>query len=211
MAGLTARDAHGHLDGDARVATSDAAPANGPLSFAGRIGVLGVNARLLAATIALGVAAALAGALFPTGLAPVDGVPGSVRLPTGSVVVGGVSALVASAFVLSALVLRCHDRGHSGWWLLLTFVPLVGALFMLYLLVWPGGDEVNRFGPRRAATALDKLGGVLGLALAVLSLVGAAFALHGLAGGELEQTLRELGAAGGSGGDAGPLEVRRAR
>ena len=220
MAALTARDAHPAPGDGGRVEGPDAARPNGPLSFAGRLGVLGANARLLVATLALVVAGFVAGALFPVDTVFSDGALDSVRFPTGMVLVSGVSALVALPFTLSALVLRCHDRGHSGWWLLLSLVPIVGALFLLYLLAWPGRDAPNLFGPRRAATALEKLVGALGLVLAVLSLVATALMVPRLTA-SFEEVVRGYGLPGtpveapgspGSpeapGGDAGPFEVR---
>jgi uncharacterized membrane protein YhaH (DUF805 family) len=67
-----------------------------------------------------------------------------------------VSLRAAISFVLLAIVLlfmpglaatvrRLHDVNMSGWWAVLTFVPLVG----LYTLVWlcgPGTEGPNRFG-----------------------------------------------------------------
>lgn len=42
---------------------------------------------------------------------------------------------------------RLHDRGHSGWWWLLSMVPLVGFVLGLYLLAAPGDELANRYGP----------------------------------------------------------------
>lgn len=48
---------------------------------------------------------------------------------------------------------RLHDRDRSGWWQLLYFVPILGALFLfVYLGFLKGSDGANRFGP-------DPLGG----------------------------------------------------
>lgn len=42
---------------------------------------------------------------------------------------------------------RCHDRGRSAWFLLLTLVPIIGYLWMVVDLGFLGGDEgANRFG-----------------------------------------------------------------
>ena len=44
---------------------------------------------------------------------------------------------------------RWHDRGKSGWWSLIAFVPIIGALWMLIELGFLGGDDgVNDFGAR---------------------------------------------------------------
>ena len=48
---------------------------------------------------------------------------------------------------LSCYVRRLHDRGKSGWWVFLNFVPLIGAIVVL---VWLASDSVpgmNEYGP----------------------------------------------------------------
>lgn len=39
--------------------------------------------------------------------------------------------------VLSAMVRRLHDTGKSGWWLLISFIPWIGNLILLVLLLMP--------------------------------------------------------------------------
>lgn len=53
-------------------------------------------------------------------------------------------------------VLRLHDVNRSGWWVLLTGIPYLGAVVSLLLMVWPGSAEENDFGPkpRRGNVAL---------------------------------------------------------
>lgn len=48
-------------------------------------------------------------------------------------------------FVFSAK--RCHDLGRSGAWGLLTFVPIAGLFYLVFLLAAPGENGANRFGP----------------------------------------------------------------
>ncbi|MBS3932920.1 MAG: DUF805 domain-containing protein [Truepera sp.] len=43
---------------------------------------------------------------------------------------------------------RLHDTGHSGYFALLLFVPLVNIALVLYLLVMPGTRGPNRYGTR---------------------------------------------------------------
>ena len=43
---------------------------------------------------------------------------------------------------------RWHDRGKSGWWSLIGFVPIIGGIWMLVELGFLRGTEgPNRFGP----------------------------------------------------------------
>lgn len=50
-------------------------------------------------------------------------------------------------------VRRLHDLDRSGWWLLISFIPLVGAIILIIWFCSKGTDGPNRFGP-------DRLGGM---------------------------------------------------
>ncbi len=45
-------------------------------------------------------------------------------------------------------VRRLHDSDRSGWWLLLSFIPILGFLVLIYFLVQPSSPGENRFGPK---------------------------------------------------------------
>ena len=47
---------------------------------------------------------------------------------------------------LAVTVRRLHDTNRSGWWLLILFVPIVGAIILLLFMGTPGGETPNRFG-----------------------------------------------------------------
>jgi len=47
---------------------------------------------------------------------------------------------------LSSLIRRLHDTDKSGWWFFISFLPLIGALILLYFVVQPGTARRNRFG-----------------------------------------------------------------
>lgn len=49
--------------------------------------------------------------------------------------------------LISAAVRRLHDTGRSGWFYLLTFVPLVGGVIGIVLLALPGQSGPNEYGP----------------------------------------------------------------
>ncbi len=48
-------------------------------------------------------------------------------------------------------VRRLHDLDRSGWWLLLSFIPLVGAIILIIWFCSKGTDGPNRFGADRLA------------------------------------------------------------
>jgi uncharacterized membrane protein YhaH (DUF805 family) len=48
---------------------------------------------------------------------------------------------------LSVLIRRLHDTGRSGWWILISLVPIVGVLVLLYFLIIDGDTGPNQYGP----------------------------------------------------------------
>ena len=48
-------------------------------------------------------------------------------------------------------VRRMHDTNRSGWWLLLSIVPLIGLIVIVWLCT-EGSREANDFGPPRSET-----------------------------------------------------------
>jgi uncharacterized membrane protein YhaH (DUF805 family) len=48
---------------------------------------------------------------------------------------------------IAIAVRRLHDIDHSGWWILIGLVPLVGAILLLVWYATKGTDGPNRFGP----------------------------------------------------------------
>lgn len=48
---------------------------------------------------------------------------------------------------LGVSIRRLHDVGKSGWWYLIIFVPLLGAIYLIYLMVQDGQPETNQWGP----------------------------------------------------------------
>jgi len=49
--------------------------------------------------------------------------------------------------VFAAGVRRVHDSNKSGWWILISFVPIIG-LYIIVLLITDGSKGKNRFGPK---------------------------------------------------------------
>jgi len=48
---------------------------------------------------------------------------------------------------IAVSVRRLHDTGRTGWWLLLSFVPFVGALVLLFFMVGDSQAGSNGYGP----------------------------------------------------------------
>ena len=48
---------------------------------------------------------------------------------------------------ISAGVRRLHDTNRSGFFLLISFIPIIGGLVLLFFLIPEGTKGKNRFGP----------------------------------------------------------------
>lgn len=48
---------------------------------------------------------------------------------------------------LAVAVRRLHDTDRSGWWVLITLIPLIGAIVFIVFACLPGTPGDNRFGP----------------------------------------------------------------
>jgi uncharacterized membrane protein YhaH (DUF805 family) len=57
--------------------------------------------------------------------------------------VAGLALLIPS---IAAGARRLHDTDRSGWWLLIAFIPLIGAIVLLVFFVTQGTQGPNRYG-----------------------------------------------------------------
>ena len=48
---------------------------------------------------------------------------------------------------IAVSVRRLHDTGRSGWWFLVNFIPFVGSIIGLVLMVFEGQQGDNPYGP----------------------------------------------------------------
>lgn len=48
---------------------------------------------------------------------------------------------------LAVFVRRLHDIGKSGWWFFISFIPIIGAIWLLVLLCTDGNPGENSYGP----------------------------------------------------------------
>lgn len=70
---------------------------------------------------------------------------------------GGALSTVYSLVVLipsiAVSVRRLHDTGRSGWWLLISLIPIVGAIVLLVFMILEGDAGSNEYGPDPKAAA----------------------------------------------------------
>jgi uncharacterized membrane protein YhaH (DUF805 family) len=77
-----------------------------------------------------------------------------------AIVIGIVEGILGSPAILSMIyslavlipsiavsMRRLHDIGRTGWWLLIAFVPLIGAVVLLVFMVLDSQPGSNAYGP----------------------------------------------------------------
>jgi uncharacterized membrane protein YhaH (DUF805 family) len=61
-----------------------------------------------------------------------------------------IAALLVLAIVIptfAVTIRRLHDLDRSGWWIFLSFIPLIGGIILLIWFCTRGTEGPNRFGP----------------------------------------------------------------
>lgn len=66
----------------------------------------------------------------------------------GAAVLTGLYVLATAIPSFAGLVRRLHDTNHSGWWIFISMVPLVGQFVLLVLLLKDGDPGLNPAGTR---------------------------------------------------------------
>jgi uncharacterized membrane protein YhaH (DUF805 family) len=60
------------------------------------------------------------------------------------------SGLYSLAIFLPSLAVsirRLHDTGRSGWWLLISLVPIIGAIILIVFACMDSEPHENKYGP----------------------------------------------------------------
>ena len=65
----------------------------------------------------------------------------------GGGIVGLIWILATIVPAVAVLVRRLHDTGRSGWWALIGFVPVAGAIALLVFTVADSEAQQNSYGP----------------------------------------------------------------
>jgi uncharacterized membrane protein YhaH (DUF805 family) len=121
------------------------------LAYSAAIGLLMIPVAIVA--VALGAASLAKGSLTPTLVA--------------MMVVVGIAVLTISVILARR---RLNDMGRTGWFMLLSLVPLVNFVFYLWMLCASGDQGSNEYGPAPAPnTTLINIAGGIMIALMVAS------------------------------------------
>lgn len=87
-------------------------------------------------------------------LAVIDGATGTFNPAAGMGFLGLAYTLFVLVPGLAVSVRRLHDTDRSGWWLLISILPLIGGIVLLVFMVQDSTANENRFGanPKEADT-----------------------------------------------------------
>jgi uncharacterized membrane protein YhaH (DUF805 family) len=84
--------------------------------------------------------------IFMVVLATIDGVTGSLNVYAGLGLLSGLFVLAMIVPGIAVGIRRLHDTDRSGWWLLISFVPLIGGVWLFVLMVLDGTSGQNQYG-----------------------------------------------------------------
>ena len=76
----------------------------------------------------------------------VDGILGTYDEVSGYGVLGGITVLGLLLPSIAVLVRRLHDINKSGWWALMSLVPILNLILLVFCCM-DGTKGENRFGP----------------------------------------------------------------
>jgi uncharacterized membrane protein YhaH (DUF805 family) len=68
---------------------------------------------------------------------------------TGYIIFGIIYLLYNMAVLIPVIavnVRRLHDTNHSGWWMLLDFIPIIGPIILLVFVIKDSDAGTNQYG-----------------------------------------------------------------
>jgi uncharacterized membrane protein YhaH (DUF805 family) len=77
----------------------------------------------------------------------IDGMLGLFDTETGVGLLSGIYSIGVVIPCIAVGIRRLHDTGRSGWWLLITFIPVIGGLVLLVYTVLESQPGDNEYGP----------------------------------------------------------------
>lgn len=80
-------------------------------------------------------------------LASIDFVTGTLNVEAGLGLLSGIYSLAVLIPGISVTVRRLHDTDHSGWWLLISFIPIIGVIVLFIFMVQDSTPGDNQYGP----------------------------------------------------------------
>ncbi|EDP59550.1 DUF805 domain-containing protein [Vibrio sp. AND4] len=77
--------------------------------------------------------------IFSLVLGAIDGLLGTVFIGT----IYGLAVLIPG---IAVSVRRLHDIGRTGWWVLISFIPLIGLIVLIIFAATEGDKGTNEYG-----------------------------------------------------------------
>jgi uncharacterized membrane protein YhaH (DUF805 family) len=85
-----------------------------------------------------------------------NGIIGLILYFVSAIMTGTIGTIVGSLYIIYAFLViipatavairRLHDTGRSGWWLLITFIPIVGTIIFLVFVIQDSQPGSNKYG-----------------------------------------------------------------
>jgi uncharacterized membrane protein YhaH (DUF805 family) len=85
--------------------------------------------------------------IIVVGFSFIDGLLGTYSSNTGMGLLSGIYFIAILIPAIAVSVRRLHDSSLSGFWILLSFMPIVGAITLIILYVRDSTPEQNKYGP----------------------------------------------------------------
>ncbi|NEX16604.1 MAG: DUF805 domain-containing protein [Halochromatium sp.] len=82
-----------------------------------------------------------------TTLLLVDQQIGMFDQETGAGLLSGIYSLALLVPSIAVAVRRLHDTDRVGWWVLLSLIPIIGSIILIFFLIQDSTAGDNRFGP----------------------------------------------------------------
>jgi uncharacterized membrane protein YhaH (DUF805 family) len=86
------------------------------------------------------------------GLSLIDYVTGLYSAKAGAGLLSGLFLLAMLVPSIAVTIRRLHDTGRSGWWIFISFIPLIGSIALLVFLILDSAPD-NAYGRNPKAVA----------------------------------------------------------
>jgi uncharacterized membrane protein YhaH (DUF805 family) len=90
-------------------------------------------------------------------LSIIDGLFGTYHRSTGAGLLSSIFSLAVLIPSIAVSVRRLHDIDRTGWWVLISLVPLVGWIVLLVFHVQDSTPGTNRYGPNPKSTEYQSM------------------------------------------------------
>ncbi len=90
-------------------------------------------------------------------LGMIDGLLGTYHRSTGAGLLSSIFSLAVLIPSIAVSVRRLHDIDRTGWWVLISLVPLVGWIVLLVFHLQDSTPGPNRYGPNPKSTEYESM------------------------------------------------------